>query len=283
MAVEPQTNAEGDKLSAALSKLAKEDPTFRHAFDPETGQLVISGMGELHLDTIRSKLQRDYQVAITMGAPRVAYRETVTGFGQAEERHIKQNSGTGQYAICTVTVEPFRNEEKNHLVFESAIVGGKIPKEYVNAVERGVRHAAQNGVLGFGFPMIHVKVRVIDGDVHVKDSSSLAFEIAGFEAFKLAAAKAKPILLEPVMSLEVVTPETSMGAIMGDLNSRRVEINDVSDRGHLKVIRGRAPLSEMFAYSNTSRSLSSGRATFSMEPWDYRPVPRAKSMKILER
>ena len=283
MAVEPQTNAENAKLSMALSKLAKEDPTFAHTFDPETGQLVISGMGELHLDTIRSKLMREYNVAINMGAPRVAYRETLEGFGQAQYRHVKQTGGPGQFGVCTVTVEPFRNEEKDHLVFESAIVGGVIPQEYVVAIERGVRNAAKNGVLGAGFPLIHVKVRVIDGERHVRDSSTVAFEVAGFEAFRLAAARAKPILLEPVMSLEVVTPDTSMGAIMGDLNARRVEIYDVYDRGHLKVIRGRAPLSEMFAYSSTSRSLSSGRATFTLEPWDYRPVPRVKYVEVLKR
>jgi len=282
MAVEPSTNAESDRLSVALSKLAKEDPTFTHHFDSETGQLVIAGMGELHLDTIRSKLARDYQVAITMGAPRVAYRETVEGFGQAEGRHIKQNGGNGQYGVCTLTVEPLRNEEEDHLVFESAIVGGVVPKEFVAAIERGVRSAARGGIMGSVFPMIHLKVRAIDGHCHAKDSSSLAFELAGIEAFKLAAAKAKPILLEPVMTLEVVTPDTSMGTIMGDLNTRRVEITDVSDRGHLKVIHGRTPLSEMFAYASVSRSLSSGRATFSMEPWDYRPVPRAKYSAILK-
>ena len=283
MAVEAQTNADTARLAVALSKLAKEDPTFTHAFDPETGQLVISGMGELHLDTIRSKLMREYNVSISLGAPRVAYRETLEGFGQAEGRHVKQTGGPGQFGVCSVTVEPFRNEEKDHLVFESAIAGGAVPREYVVAIERGIRNAARNGVLGSGFPMIHVKVRVIDGECHVRDSSTVAFECAGFEAFRLAAAKAKPILLEPVMLLEVVTPDTSMGAIMGDLNSRRVEIHDVGDRGHLKVIRGRAPLSEMFAYSSTSRSLSSGRATFTMEPWDYRPVPRAKYAEVLER
>jgi elongation factor G len=283
MAVEPTTSAETEKLALALAKLTRDDPTFSHTYDAETGQLVISGMGELHLETIRTKLARDYHVCVNVGAPRVAYRETITVSAEAEGRQIKRNGGVGQYGVCTLVVEPFRNDEPDHLVFESAVVGGAIPKEYVPAIERGVRHAARTGVLGSGYPLIHVKVRVIDGDFHQQESSSLSFELAGFAAFKLAAVKAKPVLLEPVMMLEVVTPESSLGAIIGDLNSRRVEITDVQERGHLKTIRGRAPLSEMFAYSSVSRSLSSGRATFTLEPWDYRPVPRTKYDAILKK
>ena len=283
MAVESKSNAEAEKLAYALVKLSKDDPTFTHAFDSETGQLVISGMGELHLETIREKLARDYKVAVEVGAPRVAYRERITVAAEAEGRHVKQNSGPGQFGVCTLEVEPFQNDEQDHLVFESAVVGGTIPKEYIPAIERGVRYAARSGILGSGYPLIHTRVRVTDGEIHIKDSSSLAFEIAGTKAFRLAAAMAKPILLEPVMTLEVVLPDTALGAIIGDLNARRVEIIEVSDRGSLKVIRGRAPLSEMFAYSSISRSLSSGRASFTLEPWDYRPVPRSNYDAILKK
>jgi len=281
MAIEPKTNADKDKLAQALAKLSKEDPTFTHTFDNETGQLIIAGMGELHLEVIKNRMVRDHGVDANVGAPRVSYRETITGTAQAEGKFIQQSGGHGQYAVVKVRIEPFLSEEDDKLTFESEIVGGTVPKEFIKPTEAGIRGACKNGILGSGFPLINIKATLYDGKYHEVDSSELAFQMAGSYAFKDCAKKAGPVLLEPIMTLEVVTPEEFMGNIIGDLNSRRAAIHDVANRGHLKVIHARVPLGEMFRYATDSRSLSQGRATYTMEPYGYEPVPRQKYKDIL--
>ncbi|HEY3324004.1 MAG TPA: elongation factor G [Planctomycetota bacterium] len=282
MAIEPKTNADKERLAQALSKLSKEDPTFTHAFDDETGQLIIAGMGELHLDIIKCKMIREHGVDANVGSPRVSYRETITRSAEAQGRFIQQTGGHGQYAVVDILMEPcVCPEEEDHVVFESKIVGGAIPKEFIKPVEQGVRSAAQSGILGSGYPLINLKVTLVDGKFHEVDSSELAFQMAGTMAFKEAARNAGPLLLEPIMSLEVVTPEEYMGGIIGDLQGRRAAIHDVGNRGHLKLIHARVPLAEMFNYATVSRSLSQGRATFTMEPHGYESVPRSKYKEIL--
>ena len=280
MAIEPKTTADKDRLAQALVKLAKEDPTFKSSFNNETGQLIIAGMGELHLEIIKSKLVREHGVEANMGSPAVSYRETITRTAEAEGRFIQQTGGHGQFGVAKIRIEPFVNDEDDHIVFESEIKGGAIPKEYIKSVEHGCRSAAGNGFLG-GYQLINIKVTLLDGQFHEVDSSDLAFEMAGAYAFRSALEKAGVTLLEPIMSLEVVTPEEFLGNIIGDLNARRAEIREVSDRGHLKVVHARVPLAEMFRYANVSRSLSSGRATYSMEPHGYEIVPRSKYKSIL--
>jgi elongation factor G len=281
MAIEPKTNADKDRLAQALAKLSKEDPTFTHNFDNDTGQLIIAGMGELHLDIIKSKMIREHKVDANVGSPRVSYRETIARPAEAEGRFIQQTGGHGQYAVVKIRLEPFVNTEEDHIVFENEITGGAIPREFIRPVEAGIRSAAQSGALGAGYPMINVKVTLFDGKYHEVDSSELAFQMAGTLAFKDGAQRAGPTLLEPIMTLEVTTPEEFLGNIIGDLNGRRAEIREVTNRGHLKIVHARVPLAEMFNYATHSRSLSQGRATFSMEPSGYQPVPRQKYKDIL--
>ena len=281
MAIEPKSNADKDKLAQALAKLSKEDPTFTHNFDDETGQLIIAGMGELHLEVIKNRMVRDHGVDANVGEPRVSYREALTKNAEAEGKFVQQSGGRGQYAVVRLRVEPFKSEHEDKIEFESEIVGGAVPKEYIKPTEQGVRGSAKNGILGSGYPLIDVKVTLYDGKYHEVDSSELAFQMAGSIAFKDACKKAGPILLEPIMNLEVVTPEEFMGNIIGDLNSRRAAIHDVGNRGHLKVIHARVPLAEMFRYATDSRSLSQGRATYTMEPFGYEPVPRSKYKEVL--
>ncbi|MCY3017764.1 MAG: elongation factor G [Planctomycetota bacterium] len=281
MAIEPKTNAEKEKLAQALVKLSKEDPTFTHNFNNETGQLISAGMGELHLEIIKSKMLREHNVDANVGSPRVSYRETITRAAGAEGRFIQQTGGHGQYAVVRLRIERFPNDDEDHIVFESEITGGAIPREFIRPVEAGVRAAAKGGILGTGYPMINIKVTLYDGRYHEVDSSELAFQMAGTLGFKEAARTAGAILLEPIMALEVVTPEEYMGNIIGDLNSRRAEIHDVGTRGHLKVIHARVPLAEMFQYATHSRSLSQGRATYTMEPHGYQAVPRQRYKQIL--
>jgi elongation factor G len=281
MAIEPKSNADKDKLAQALAKLSKEDPTFTHTFDDETGQLIIAGMGELHLEVIKNRMVRDHGVDANVGAPRVSYRETITQSSQAEGKFIQQSGGHGQYAVARIRMEPFSSPEEDKITFENEVVGGSIPKEFIKPTEAGIRGAAKNGILGSGYPLINIKVILYEGKYHEVDSSEFAFQKAGDWAFKEAARLAGPILLEPIMNLEVVTPEEFMGNIIGDLNSRRAAIHDVSNRGHLKVIHARVPLGEMFRYATDSRSLSQGRATYTMEPYGYEPVPRNKYKEIL--
>ncbi|HYG77061.1 MAG TPA: elongation factor G, partial [Planctomycetota bacterium] len=281
MAIEPKSNADKDKLAQALAKLSKEDPTFTHTFDDETGQLIIAGMGELHLEVIKNRMVRDHGVDANVGAPRVSYRETISQNSEAEGKFIQQSGGHGQYGVVRIRMEPFESPEEDKITFENEVVGGSVPKEFIKPTEAGIRNAAKNGILGSGFPLINVKVILYDGKYHEVDSSEFAFQKAGDLAFKEAARKAGPVLLEPIMNLEVVTPEEFMGNIIGDLNSRRAAIHDVSNRGHLKVIHARVPLAEMFRYATDSRSLSQGRATYTMEPFGYEPVPRQKYKEIL--
>jgi elongation factor G len=281
MAIEPKSNADKDKLAQALAKLSKEDPTFTHNFDSDTGQLIIAGMGELHLEIIKNRMIRDHGVDANVGSPRVSYRETITKSAEAEGKFVQQSGGHGQYAVVRIRLEPFVSDEEDKITFESEIVGGTVPKEFIKPTEAGIRGAAKGGILGSGFPIINARAVLYDGKYHEVDSSELAFQMAGSLAFKDACRKAGPILLEPIMSLEVVTPEEFMGNIIGDLNSRRAAIHDVTNRGHLKVIHGRVPLGEMFRYATDSRSLSQGRATYTMEPHGYEPVPRQKYKDIL--
>ncbi|MCX7805082.1 MAG: elongation factor G [Planctomycetota bacterium] len=282
MAIEPKTNADKDKLAVALQKMAREDPTFACRFDAETGQTIVSGMGELHLEIIKHRMTREYLVEATIGKPKVSYRETIAGPAEAEGRFIQQTGGRGQYAICLLRVEPMENDEPGHIAFESKIVGGAIPKEYIASVERGARMAAESGVAS-GYPMIHVKVTLLDGKTHEVDSSPLAFEMAGSLAFKDACSKAGIVLLEPIMSLELVAPDEYLGGILRDLNARRAEIEDVGSRGNLRLVHAKVPLSEMFGYATVSRSLSSGRASYSLQPCAYAPVPKQRYEEILGR
>ena len=281
MAIEPKSNADKDKLAQALAKLSKEDPTFTHTFDNDTGQLIIAGMGELHLEIIKNKMVRDHNVDANVGSPRVSYRETITKTAEAEGKFIQQSGGHGQYAVVRIRIEPFKSEREDKIEFESEIVGGTVPKEFIKPTEAGIRGAAKNGILGSGFPLINLKVTLYDGKFHEVDSSEMAFQMAGSIGFKECVRKCNPILLEPIMTLEVVTPEEFMGNIIGDLNSRRAAIHDVANRGHLKVIHAHVPLAEMFRYATDSRSLSQGRATYTMEPHGYEPVPRNKYKEIL--
>ncbi len=277
VAVEPKSKADQEKLGVALARLAAEDPSFRVSVDPESGQTVIKGMGELHLEIIVDRMRREYKVEANVGQPQVAYRETVTRRAEVDYTHKKQTGGAGQFARVKLVVEP--GEKGSGLTFVNEVVGGAVPKEFIPGVQKGIESAMQNGVLA-GFPMIDVKVRLVDGAYHEVDSSNLAFEIAARAAFKEAAAKAGPQLLEPVMRVEVVTPEEYMGDIIGDLNSRRGQITGMEPRGNGQVVRAMVPLATMFGYVNTLRSLSQGRAQFTMHFDHYAPVPQMVAEEI---
>ncbi|MCB9800174.1 MAG: elongation factor G [Candidatus Omnitrophica bacterium] len=278
MAIEPKTKADRDKMSDAITKLVAEDPTFRVRTDQETAQTLIGGMGELHLDIKVDILKREYGVELNVGKPQVAYRETITATAEAEGKFIKQTGGRGQYGHCVLRIEPLENGKG--IEFENEVVGGAIPREYIPAVESGVEEACNNGILA-GYPITDVKAVVYDGSYHDVDSSEIAFKMAGILGFKEAFRKAKPILLEPMMLVEVVVPEEYMGDIIGDLNSRRCIIQEMGNRGHLKVVKGLVPLAEMFGYATAIRSLSQGRATYSMEPNKYQEVPKNVAEKII--
>jgi elongation factor G len=277
VAVEPKTKADQEKLSTALSKLAAEDPSFRVGVDPESAQTVIKGMGELHLEIIVDRLKREFKVDANVGAPQVAYRETLTRPADIDYTHKKQTGGAGQFARIKFTIEP--GERGSGFVFENKVVGGAVPREYVPGVEKGLASAMQTGVIA-GFPMVDVKVRLTDGAYHEVDSSVMAFEIAARAAFREVAGKAGPILLEPVMAVEAVTPEEYMGDIIGDLNSRRGQITGMTPRANAQVINARVPLASMFGYVNTLRSLSQGRAQFTMHFDHYEPVPQMVAQEI---
>ncbi len=277
VAVEPKTKADQEKLSQALQKLAQEDPSFRVGIDPETGQTLIKGMGELHLEIIVDRLKREFKVDCNVGQPMVAYRETITRDAEADYTHKKQTGGAGQFARVKMRLHPA--ERGAGLVFENKVVGGAIPKEFIPGVQKGVESAMQSGILA-GFPVVDVRVELVDGSHHEVDSSALAFEIAGRAAFREAAQKAGPILLEPVMKVEVVTPEEYMGDIIGDLNSRRGQILGMEPRGNAQVIRALVPLATMFGYVSTLRSLSQGRAQYTMQFDHYEPVPQQVAEEI---
>ena len=271
VAVEPKTKADQEKMGIALAKLAEEDPTFRVKSDEETGQTIISGMGELHLDIIVDRMRREFKVESTVGKPQVAYRETITASTEQEVKYAKQSGGKGQYGHVKIKVEP--NPGKD-FEFVNEITGGAIPREYIPAVEKGCREALENGVVA-GYPLVGVKVTLYDGSFHEVDSSEMAFKIAGSMAMKQGAEKCKPVILEPIFKVEVTTPEEYMGDIIGDINSRRGMIGGMTDRNGAKIVDAKVPLSEMFGYATDLRSKSQGRANYSMEFEEYVAVPRA--------
>ena len=280
VAIEPKTKADQDKLSEALAKLAEEDPTFRVASDEETGQTLISGMGELHLEIIVDRLQREFKVNANVGRPQVAYRETIRkSAAKVEGRFVRQSGGRGQYGHVVVNVEPA--EKGAGFVFEDAIIGGSIPREFINPVAQGMKEAMESGVIA-GYPLIDIKATLIDGSYHDVDSSEMAFKIAGSMALKEAVRRGDPALLEPIMDVEVVTPEEYLGDVMGDLGSRRGKIGGMTQRAGAQVIGASVPLSEMFGYSTTLRSLSQGRAVYSMQFSNYSEVPKSKAEEIAE-
>ena len=281
VAVEPKTKADQDKLATALARLSDEDPTFRVKTDEETGQTLIAGMGELHLEIIVDRLLREFSVDANVGKPQVAYRETIRRtLDKVQGKFVRQTGGRGQYGDAVIAVAP--NEPGGGYVFENKIVGGAVPKEYIPSIDAGIREAMENGVLA-GFPVVDVKVRLVDGSYHDVDSSEMAFKIAGSMAFKNAMQKADPVLLEPIFSVEVVTPEEYMGDVIGDLNSRRGRIEGMEPRGNAQVITARVPLSEMFGYATDVRSMSQGRATYTMQFLRYEEVPKSLAESIVSK
>jgi len=280
VAVEPKTKADHEKMGVALARLAAEDPSFRVATDPESGQTIIKGMGELHLEIVVDRMKREFKVEANVGAPQVAYRETISRAVEHKYLHRKQTGGSGQFAQVEIRLEP--GEHGSGVTFESAIVGGSVPKEYVPGVEKGVMSASSSGVIA-GFPMIDVKVTLLDGRYHEVDSSVLAFEIASRAAFREAAQRAGPLLLEPIMRVEVVTPEVYTGDVIGDLNSRRGQIQGMEPRANAQVIRAMVPLEKMFGYVNNLRSMTQGRATYTMHFEKYETVPQVVSEEVRAR
>jgi elongation factor G len=281
VAIEPKTKADQDKLAIALQKLSEEDPTFRVYTDAETAQTIISGMGELHLEIIVDRMKREFKVDANVGRPQVAYRETVRKRVEyVEGKFIRQTGGRGQYGHVVINLEP--GEAGTGFVFEDKIVGGVIPREFIGPVEQGVKEALENGVLA-GYPMVDVKVELVDGSFHDVDSSEMAFKIAGSMAVKEAARQASPVLLEPIMDVEVVTPSDYMGEVIGDLSSRRGKIGGMTQRGDAHVVAASVPLSEMFGYSTTLRSMSQGRAIYSMQFSHYQEVPKQKAEEIVSK
>ncbi len=279
MAVEPKTRADRDKLSIGLQRLSEEDPTFRCYTNEETGQLIIAGMGELHLEIIRDRLFREFKVEANSGAPQIAYRESIIKATEAEGKFIRQSGGRGQYGHAVITAEP--NERGKGILIENKIVGGTIPKEYIPAVIDGINEAISGGVL-LGYPMVDVKVGIIDGSFHEVDSSEMAFKMAGIFAFKEAARKAGMLLLEPIMKVEVTTPEEYQGDLLGDLNRRRGRIQGIEMKNQATILNAFVPLAELFGYATVIRSLSKGRAAYSMEPSHFEQVPTNILTELLE-
>jgi elongation factor G len=271
VAVEPKTKADQEKMGIALQKLAQEDPSFRVGTDQESGQTIISGMGELHLEIIVDRMKREFKVEANVGKPQVAYRETIRKVVEdVEGKFVRQSGGRGQYGHVYLRLEP--NESGKGYEFENEIVGGTVPKEYIPAVDKGIQEAMKNGVIA-GFPVVDVKVALTDGSYHEVDSSEMAFKIAGSMGFKEGASRAQPVLLEPVMKVEVVTPEDYLGSVTGDLNRRRGMLHGTEDAPAGKIIRAEVPLSEMFGYATDLRSATQGRATYTMEFGRYMQVP----------
>jgi elongation factor G len=280
VAVEPKTKADQEKMGIALGKLAQEDPSFRVHTDEESGQTIISGMGELHLEILVDRMKREFSVEANVGKPQVAYRETIRGSIEQEGKYVRQSGGRGQYGHVWIKIEP--QEAGKGYEFENAIVGGVIPREYVPAVDKGIQEQMQNGVIA-GYPVVDVKVTLFDGSYHDVDSNEMAFKIAGSMAFKEGAKKAKPVILEPVMKVEAVTPEEFMGDVMGDLNRRRGILQGIDDSPSGKLIHAEVPLSEMFGYATDLRSMSQGRATYTMEFSKYSEVPNNIAEQIIDK
>ncbi len=280
VAVEPRTKADQDKLTGALQRLAEEDPTFRVRTNEETGQTIIAGMGELHLEIIVDRLMREFKVDANVGRPQVAYRETVRRrVENVRGKFVRQSGGRGQYGDAVINLEP--NTQGEGYLFDNKIVGGAIPREYISSVDAGIREAAEAGVLS-GFPVVDVHIELVDGSYHDVDSSESAFKVAGSMAFKEACRRAGPVLLEPVMAVEVVTPEDYMGDVIGNINSRRGQIEGMEPRGNAQVIRARVPLAEMFGYATDVRTMSQGRATYTMQFLHYAEVPQSIAEKLVE-
>ena len=280
VAIEPNTHADQDRLADALHKLSDEDPTFRVKFNDETAQTIISGMGELHLEVLVDRMRREFKVEARVGPPRVSYRETFTKPVRSEGRFVRQTGGHGQFGHVWLEIEP--TERGSGIVFENAITGGKIPREYIPAVEAGVRQALDNGPIG-GYPLVDLKIKLVDGSYHQVDSSEMAFRSAGNLAIRLAASKGKPVLLEPIVEMEVVTPGEFLGDIIGDLGTRRAQIRNIEGEDNLQTIRAMIPLGETFAYTTSLRSVSSGRATYTMEFKHYEPVSESMLNSIIKK
>ena len=279
VAIEPKTKADQEKMSVALGRLAEEDPTFQVQTNEETGQTEISGMGELHLEVLVDRMLREYKVDANVGRPQVSYRETVRGEAKkVEGRFVRQTGGSGQYGIVYIDIEPAPGEGFD---FVNKIKGGAVPSEFIPAVEKGVEEALPNGVKA-GFPMVDVRVTLVDGKYHDTDSSEIAFKVAGSLAFQEAAKRAKPVLLEPVFSVEVVTPEEYMGDVIGDLNRRRGRVEGMEPRGNAQVVKAHVPLSEMFGYATDVRSMTQGRATYTMQFDRYEEVPTNIAERVIE-
>ena len=280
VAIEPDSKADQDKMSLALAKLAEEDPTFRASTNHETGQTIIAGMGELHLDIIVDRLKREFKVNATVGAPQVSYRETFRSSCQAEGKFVRQSGGKGQYGHVWIEFSP--NEEGAGFEFENAIVGGVVPREYIPAVEAGLKDAMENGVLA-GFPLVDIKAKLYDGSYHDVDSSETAFKVAASMALKAAAKKADPTILEPMMAVEITVPEEYLGDVMGHVNSRRGRIEGTTSRANAQIIKSFIPLSEMFGYATTLRSSTQGRGTFTMQFDHYEDVPKSIAADIIKK
>lgn len=279
LAIEPKTKADQEKLGLALSKLSDEDPTFKIKTNQETGQTIIAGMGELHLEVLVDRLRREFKVDASTGEPQVAYRETITKASEGEGKYIRQSGGRGQYGHAILTITP--KERGEGYIFNNKTTGGSIPKEFISPIEKGVRESLENGIIA-GFPLVDIEVNVIDGSFHDVDSSEMAFKIAGSMAIQDAVKKAGPIILEPVMKVEVTTPEEYMGEIIGDISGRRGQISGSLQRGNARVIISTVPLSEMGSYSTIIRSLTAGRASYYMEPSHYQPLPDALASKLIK-
>jgi len=279
MSIEPATSADQEKLSIGLGRLAEEDPTFIVKTDEETGQTIISGMGELHLEIIRDRLFREFKVQAQSGKPQIAYRETITNAAEGEGKFIRQSGGRGQYGHAIIKLEPQESGKGSEVLNE--IVGGVIPREFVKPTEDGIREASNNGTVA-GYPVVDWKARIVDGSFHEVDSSEMAFKMAGIFAFKEAMKKAGPILLEPIMKVEVTTPEEFQGDIIGDLNRRRGHIQNMESKGDLATITASVPLEAMFGYATDVRSLSKGRASYSMEPSRFEQVPPSVLSRLTE-
>lgn len=280
VAIEPKTTADQEKMSLALQKLSEEDPTFRVRTNAETGQMLIAGMGELHLEIIIDRLLREFRVDANVGKPQVAYKETIRNSVSAVGKYIKQSGGHGQYAHCVVEFSPL--EPGSGFIFESKIVGGVIPKEFIAPVEAGIKESMENGVLA-GFPVVDIKATLVDGSYHEVDSSEMAFKVAGSLAFKSGAAKANPVILEPVFKLEVLVPDEYMGDVIGDISSRRGRVEGMEPRSGATAIRGNVPLSEMFGYATDLRSKTQGRGTYVMQFSHYEEVPNSIAEGIITR
>ena len=278
IAVEPKTKDDQDRMGEALAKLAEEDPSFRMRYDQETGQTIISGMGELHLDVIVDRMKREFRVEANVGKPEVAYKEAIKATAKAEGRFVRQTGGHGQFGVARVQVEPL--ERGTGFEFVDKVVGGEVPKQFIKPIEEGVRSALESGVLA-GYPVIDVRVTLLGGDYHDVDSSEMAFKTAGSMAFQAAMDKASPMLMEPLMKLEISTPEEYYGDVLGDISARRGQITEYDQRGNLKVIRALVPLAETFGYATDLRSLTTGRASYSMEFERYEEIPRGATEKIM--